>query len=304
MCLFLYPVPKNKKSKKVKKLATTKTASGESIQEDTYWIADEALQQGAEAAIMPRPHGYWVPFGAEQRFEEYEPGYITKAQWASHGETLKGTLTAAKETGNKIDGLKGFVSSGMVESRDAIKNTQGAIKGTHLAINDTYAAVEDVHNSLKMTYEAIKKNHSEYSNKQDECAAEIAKVRKLLEEEAKKREEAHRKQQNIEEAWNYYQRFRQAEQDAEPKSSRSSTRSHSSSHSESNPFYRCRVDPWGAWHHHHSPFAGWDKFYDGNIDDDFGHHRPPPPPPPPAAPRPPYNAARGNRRPRHFQGWL
>ncbi|OTA92127.1 hypothetical protein M434DRAFT_396677 [Hypoxylon sp. CO27-5] len=345
MCLFLYPAPKTKKSKKGKKQATTKTPGGENIQE----------------AAMPHPHGYWVPFAAEQRFEEYEPGYITKAQWTSHDETLKGTLGAAKENGNKIDGLKGFVSSGMTEARDAIKNTQGAIKGTHLAINDAYTAVQDVHSTLKTTYEAIKKNHSEHTNKQDGCVAEIAKVRKLLEDEAKKREEAHQKQQNIQEAWNYYQRFRQAEHYAEPKSSRNGFRSHSSSRSSSssstnndskprrrpNPFeerhepesrqhrdrdlkrafreylneflseaqpqakgpegnhenhhhfYSYYADPWGGWHHHRQPYPGWSESYDGNIDGDIGQHWAPPPPP-----QRPHNAARGHRRPRHFQGWM
>ncbi|KAI1415917.1 hypothetical protein F5Y13DRAFT_206859 [Hypoxylon sp. FL1857] len=333
MCLFLYPAPTNKKSKK--KQTTAKTGSRGDIPEPPFGIADEALKYGistTEGAAMPYPY----VFGAEQRFEEYEPGYITRAQWASHAETLKGTLGAAKENGNKIDGLKGFVSSGMTEARDAIKNTQGAIKGTHLAINDTYMAVDDVCNTLKTTYETIKRNHSEYANKQDGCAAEITKVRMLLEEEAKKRDELLQKQQNMQDAWNYYQLIRQAEQDAEPKSSRSSTRSHSSSRSSSSSndnkgskprrqqapgrnrytnspegnhedrhhFYPYHADPWSGWYHHYAPHyapsPGWDEFYDGNIDDDIRQRRPQPPPPP----RRPENAARGARRPRHYQGWM
>ncbi|KAI1134542.1 hypothetical protein F5Y05DRAFT_398321 [Hypoxylon sp. FL0543] len=339
MCLFLYPAPKTKKrSKKSKK----QVASGENIQEAEFRIADEALRQGlwtAEAAAMPHPHGYWVPFGAEQRFEEYEPGYITKGQWASYNETLKGTLSAAKENGNKIDGLKAFVSNGMTEARDAMKSTHGAIKGTHFAINDTYTAVEDVHNTLKATYEAMKKNHGEHTDKQDECAAEIARVRELLEEEAKRREEAHRKQQNIEEAWNYYRFFREAEQDAEPKSSRSSSSSSGGRYNGGTPrrrqahsedrhehdgrhhhpdqdlkravrecfnefvdearFYPCNADACGGWHHHHHPHF---RSWD-NLSDSYVEDDIRQHRSPHPHRRHAHNVARGNRRPRHFPGW-
>ncbi|KAI2468826.1 hypothetical protein F4781DRAFT_252220 [Annulohypoxylon bovei var. microspora] len=239
MC-FYYPASKSKKSKKARKpTSTNSTTSSESIRDITH----------TRPATMNHPYGVYVPYGAgPQRFEEYEPGYITKAQWASHGETLKGTLGAAKENGGKLDEFRAFVSDGFAETRDSVKNTQNGIRGTHVAINDTYTAVGDVHNTLKETYDAIQKNHGEYAYKQDGCAAEIRQVRTLLEDEAKKREEARRKQQSMQEAWEYYQWFQQAERDAEPKSSKSSTRTHSSgssssSKSESNTRRRRRTPP-------------------------------------------------------------
>ncbi|KAI1459086.1 hypothetical protein F4805DRAFT_100673 [Annulohypoxylon moriforme] len=219
MC-FYYPVSKPKKSKKAKRSTpTSSTTSSESM-----------LPTG-----MNPPYGVYVPYGAGQRFEEYEPSYITKAQaqWASHGETLKGTLGAAKQNGGKIDEVKTCVSDGFAEAQDSVKHTQNAIRGAHIAVDGTYAAVGNVHNTLKEAYDTIKKNHGEYTAKQDGCAAEIRQVRTLLEDEAKKREEARRKRQSMQEAWDYFQWFQQAERDAEPKSSRSSTRTHSSGSSNS-----------------------------------------------------------------------
>ncbi|KAI1107541.1 hypothetical protein F4804DRAFT_351423 [Jackrogersella minutella] len=235
MC-FYYPTskPKNKKAKKP--TSTKRSTSRESTQEFAYTTADQALRQGfpkVGATAMNSPYGMYTPYGAPQRFEDYEPGYITRAQWASHGETLKGTFGAARENGNKLDEMKAFMSNGMTETRDAAKSTQSALVGNHLAIKDTFAAVGDVHKTLKETYDAINKNHGEHVSKQDGCAAEIRQVRTLLEDEAKKREEAQRKQQQMQEAWTYFQSFQQAERNAEPNPSRSSTRTHSSRSSSS-----------------------------------------------------------------------
>ncbi|KAI1208095.1 uncharacterized protein F4807DRAFT_462179 [Annulohypoxylon truncatum] len=238
MC-FYYPAPKSKKSKKVKKSTPTNST-----------LSSGSIQDIARMFPMNHPHGVYVPYGSGQRFEEYEPSYMAKAQaqWASHGDTLKETLGTAKQNGSKLDEVKVYVSDGFAEARDSVKHTQNAIRGTHVAINDTYAAVGDAHNTLKEAYDTIQKNHGEYVAKQDGCVAEIRQVRSLLEDEAKKREEARRKRQSMQEAWEYFQWFQQTERDAEPKSSRSSTRTQSSgsstsSKTDSNTRRRRRTPP-------------------------------------------------------------
>lgn len=221
MC-FYYPTPKPKKSKKSKRpTPAPSTTSIEGIRD-----IPSMLPTG-----MNHPYGVYIPYGAGQRFDEYEPSYITKAQaqWASQGETLKGTLGAVMQNGGKVDEVKACVSDGFAEARDSFKNTNNAIGGAHIAVNNVYTAVGDVHHTVKQAYDTIQKNHSEYSAKQDGCIAEIRQVRTLLEDEAKKREETRRKRESMQEAWEHFQKFQQTERDAEPKSSSSSSSSHKSS---------------------------------------------------------------------------
>ncbi|KAI1090426.1 hypothetical protein F5B19DRAFT_494478 [Rostrohypoxylon terebratum] len=225
MC-FYYPTPKPKKSKKSKRPSPThSTTSIENTQD-----IPSMLPTG-----MNHPYGVYIPYGAGQRFDEYEPSYIAKAQaqWASQGETLKGTLGAVVQNGGKVDEVKACVSDGFADARNSFKDIHNAIRGTHIAVNDAYTAVGDAHHTIKEAYDAIQKNHSEYSAKQDGCVAEIRQVRTLLEDEVKKREEARRKRESMQEAWEHFQKFQQTERDAEPKSSRSSTRTQSSSSSSS-----------------------------------------------------------------------
>ncbi|KAL7629449.1 hypothetical protein AAE478_000969 [Parahypoxylon ruwenzoriense] len=250
MCFFPYPAPKpapkSRRSKKARWTATRKTTRSADIEEAARRAADEVLNQAFPT--MPLGQGanpmYYYPsrnyygYGWEQWPGENQPGY-TQSQWASQGETLKEALDTAKLNGRKIDEAKSSVYSGIMEARDAAKLTHGAVQGTH-------ATVKDIHDSLKETREAIGRNHGEYARKQDGCAAEIGKVRRLLEEEAKKRDEAHQRQQYMQEAWNYAQRLRQEDRDGEPKPSRSSHRSQSSgggSSSSSNGKQRRRRRP-------------------------------------------------------------
>ncbi|KAI1382077.1 hypothetical protein F4677DRAFT_400829 [Hypoxylon crocopeplum] len=252
MCLFLYPANKPKKNKKVKKPT-------EDIQELVPEATDGAMNQGYPATPYGAPpayysYGYPFPYGMEQRPQENEPAYLTKGQWASYDDTLKGSHATAKENGKKIDETKASISGGIAEAREATKHTQSAIKGTHDAIKDTHTAVKNVHDTLKETYDAIKKNHNEHTNKQDGCAAEISKVWKRMEEEAGKRQEAHQRQQNMQAAWNYFQMYRQAEREAEPKPSGSSARTQSSRSSGSRTSQRRRrssedrYEFEGQWH--------------------------------------------------------
>ncbi|KAI1760449.1 hypothetical protein GGR53DRAFT_526059 [Hypoxylon sp. FL1150] len=267
MCIFAYPILRSKKNKKARKPATTsKATSNDQIQE----VANEsypAMPYNVGAGGMPYNYNYYHPYGMEQWLEEdNRPAYITRSQWATHGDTLKGTLDAVQANGKKIDDAKDTLSGGIKDAHDTIKDTRTAVKG--------------VHDTLKETCDALKKNHEECTVKRNECAAKIDKIQKQLEDEAKEREETYQRQQ---EAWNHYHIYRQAKQDAEAASTRShsgSSRSGSSDRSHERRRRRhereLRQDftdyfhpPW-AWPHPMPPFPSQDDYYGG-----FGQRIPP-----------------------------
>ncbi|KAF3056417.1 hypothetical protein GL218_06671 [Daldinia childiae] len=226
MCFFHYPAPKPR-NKKAKKQAGLRRAVGSNVVHDIpYEAADDALYQEptgvGTAATMYHPYFNYFPYGMEQYFKD-EPYYVTRGSWASHGEALNGSLGATKEIGEKIEELKGVVSGGVAVARALAGSTQSTLEGTRDDINNTHAAVQGANDALRQTHDAINKHYDEHSTKQDKCVAEISKVRTMLEEDAKNKEQARQRQQNMQEAWNYYQWFRQAEQEAEQKSSSKSS---------------------------------------------------------------------------------
>ncbi|KAI0854252.1 hypothetical protein F5Y00DRAFT_222624 [Daldinia vernicosa] len=236
MCFFHYPAPKPR-NKKAKKQASLRRAVGGNVVHDiAYEAADNALYQEpagiGTTTAMYHPYFNYFPYGMEQYFKD-EPYYVTRGAWASHGEALNGTLGATKEIGEKIEELKGVVSGGVAVARALAGSTQGALEGARDDINNTHAAIQGANNALRQTHDAITKHYGEHSTKQDKCVAEISKVRSMLEEDAKNKEQARQRQQNMQEAWNYYRWFRQAEREAEQQKS-SSSKSSSSSSSSSN----------------------------------------------------------------------
>ncbi|KAI5866604.1 hypothetical protein GGS23DRAFT_278929 [Durotheca rogersii] len=216
MCFFHYPAPKpaprHKGGRREKSTVTTRrrrTASIEDIEEAARRAAEEALDQAFpmapyESSVNEMHHYYHYPCrgynargGCEdRRSRESPPSYnhITQSQLASHGEALRDALEAARGNGRKIDEVKASVQEAAREVREA--------------------------------RDAIAKNQSDQAGGRDACAAEIGRVRRLMEEEAARREEARQSQRNMQEAWNYVQWFRQA--GAEPKTSSTSSTSSSS----------------------------------------------------------------------------
>ncbi|KAI1485468.1 hypothetical protein F5X96DRAFT_674612 [Biscogniauxia mediterranea] len=256
MCLFPYPAhpPKSKKGKKMKKLADR-----EYIQETTRKVIDEAIGQtfseGSYYATAPVRMLSRNRIGCEMDYwpEEYRHAHVTQGQWNEHKETLKKTYDMVGDDGKKMDSLRvTMVGEGEVtrdaikETYNSVKDTQGAVGDAQDAIKSTRDAIESAHTDIKNSKDAITstrdavrdaqemimKTHGEQISKQADCAAEVDKVRKFLEEDARKRDEAEKRQQTMQEAWNYAQWLRQADWNAIP-FSRSSSRSTSSRRSES-----------------------------------------------------------------------
>ncbi|KAI1498246.1 hypothetical protein F5X99DRAFT_335784 [Biscogniauxia marginata] len=274
MCLFPFPAqpPKSKKSRKTKN-----PASSEDIRETTRKAIDEAVGQ-MFPTVSPYPAvtpGHMlrqnhIGYDMDYWLEENQHAHVTRGQWNEHKETLKNAHNMIGTNGNKIDDLRDAVCGevevtqnaikethdSVKDARGAIKDTQDAVKGTQDAIKSTHDAIIGAHEDIKSTREAIqnthnevkearktmKESHSEQVSKHADCAAEVDKVRKLLEDEAKKRDEAHLRQQTMQEAWNYVQSLRQADRDAN-QLSRSSSRSTSSRSGGSRRRHKAPEDP-------------------------------------------------------------
>ncbi|KAI0600233.1 hypothetical protein F4775DRAFT_76648 [Biscogniauxia sp. FL1348] len=256
MCLFPYPAhPTN--SKKGKK--TKKPAKREDIQETTREVIDEAVSQifsaGSSYATAPVRILSRNRIGCEMDYwpEEYRHAHVTQGQWNDHKETLKKTYDMVGDNGKNIDGLRDTMGGEGEVTRDAIKETHNSVKDTQGAVGDAQDAINSAHIDIKNSLDAITsthhavrdaqemmmKAHGEQISKQADCVAEIETIRKLLEEDARKRDEAERKQQTMQEAWNYAQWLRQADRDANQFSrTRSSSRSTSSRRSESRRRYK------------------------------------------------------------------
>ncbi|CAJ2501674.1 Uu.00g045270.m01.CDS01 [Anthostomella pinea] len=256
MCLFP-TTPKRKKA--VKKCGHVKATSEQDFLNVANKAADEAIKRvlpttptfaaANPVRMVSRDHlGYPVDFWPP---EESLPANITRGQWKEHTETSKKTLAAAQESDKKTGDAREAISAEVKEAQEAIKDadtsikvahtsvkdTQTAVKDTHATVKEVHDAIKDTQKAIKVTQDAIKGNHGEHLSKQGECAASVDQVRKLLEDDARRRDEAAQKQQTIQEVLNYVQYLRQADRAAaaEPRSrsSRSSSRTASMRSSES-----------------------------------------------------------------------
>ncbi|KAI0817507.1 hypothetical protein GGR55DRAFT_22568 [Xylaria sp. FL0064] len=66
------------------------------------------------------------------------------------------------------------------------KDAQKAIDAAQTEIDNTHAAVEEAQVAIQG---AVNDKHAELLSKQEACVADVAKVRELLEEQAKQRQE-------------------------------------------------------------------------------------------------------------------
>ncbi|KAI1805999.1 hypothetical protein F4811DRAFT_197666 [Daldinia bambusicola] len=241
MCFFHYPAPKPRHKKAKKQAGLRRAVGGEVVHDVAYEAAGDALHQEAAgvggapaaAAMMYQPYLNHLPYGVEQYLQD-EAGHAARGARAAPGEALDRALGAAEELGKKVEELKGVVAGGVADAAVRAGGAQDALQRTRDEVHHAHAAVQGVDDALRQTHRAIDKHYLEHSTKQDQCAAEITKVRTMLEEEARNKERKRQRQQDMQEAWNYYyQWFRQAEHEAQEKKSSSKSSSSSSNSSSS-----------------------------------------------------------------------
>ncbi|KAI1828120.1 hypothetical protein F4861DRAFT_244150 [Xylaria intraflava] len=144
-------------------------------------------------------------------WEDNYPAMITKKQWGDYMGMASNTYSLSQDSRAKIGEAKNAITGEIKEAQKAIKDahvdvnsmearvreTRGAIDLAQASIRNTHVAINEAHLSIKKTQDAIQDNHAEYLSKQRECAADVARVRQLLEEEAKQREETRRLQEMV-----------------------------------------------------------------------------------------------------------
>ncbi|KAI2629019.1 hypothetical protein GGS21DRAFT_234619 [Xylaria nigripes] len=140
------------------------------------------------------------------------PTMMSKRQWKDYTKMSSNAYDISQEKGAKIGEAKSAIIGEIKNAQRAIKDAHvGVISGTesrvketrdavdlaHASIRNTHIAVNEAHLALKKTQDIIQDNQAEIMNKQEACAADVARIRQLLEEEAKQREETRRVQEMV-----------------------------------------------------------------------------------------------------------
>ncbi|KAI1368011.1 hypothetical protein F5Y08DRAFT_296953 [Xylaria arbuscula] len=131
-------------------------------------------------------------------YEDNHPATISIKQWRDHTQAAQNACAAAQDNGKRIDDAKSAMKSDIKEAQKAIRETHASVNSTESQVRETREALDLAHLSITNTQQAILKtqglindNHSEQMRNQQACAADVARVRDLLEGEEKKREQAH-----------------------------------------------------------------------------------------------------------------
>ncbi|KAI3329120.1 hypothetical protein HD806DRAFT_548289 [Xylariaceae sp. AK1471] len=155
--------------------------------------------------------GYGYGYADLSAWEDNYPAMVSGGQWKEHMQTAKNTYDASQEHGKMLVEVKGVITSEIKQAQKAIKETHDSVNTTeshvkdtrevvdlaYAGIKNTHAAVKEAQMAIKKTQDGIQENHAAHMGKHEECAADVKRVRQLLEEEAKKREEARRMQEMV-----------------------------------------------------------------------------------------------------------
>ncbi|KAI0432930.1 hypothetical protein F5Y09DRAFT_113286 [Xylaria sp. FL1042] len=128
-------------------------------------------------------------------WEDNYPAMVSVKEWKDHAQTAKNMCDSVQENGKKI----GEVKSAIEETQAGVKTTDSHVKDAHKAVDLAQQKIENAHGTVKEANKAIQNTindkHAELLSKQAACAADVARVRELLEGEAKKREEEAKKRE-------------------------------------------------------------------------------------------------------------
>ncbi|KAI0459442.1 hypothetical protein F5B21DRAFT_302239 [Xylaria acuta] len=214
MCLLIDVMCPKTKSKS--KTSSKKTSKKEKCPECmTRKITREELNQmylpsgGMPVTYQPGyDYGYSYGYGDWSAWEDNYPAFISNKRWKDHTQTAQNAYGSAQENGKKIGEAKNAITSEIKEAQKAIKETHASVTGVVSYAEGARAAIDLAHAGIKSTHVAVKEGHlaiqdaisnkhAEHMSKQEECAADIARVRQLLEEEARQREETRRLQEMV-----------------------------------------------------------------------------------------------------------
>ena len=143
-------------------------------------------------------YGYYKDWAA---WEDNNPAVISIKQWRDHTQAAQNACTSAQENGKTIENAKSAIKSDIKEAQKAMKETvnsaESHVKETRDAVGLAHDCIKEAQLAIHKTQDTINDNHAEQLSKQQACAADVARVRQLLEEEAKKREETRQVEQMV-----------------------------------------------------------------------------------------------------------
>ncbi|KAI0914852.1 hypothetical protein F4823DRAFT_571833 [Ustulina deusta] len=219
MCLLLgamCPKTKTKSRTSTKKSSKKHECHGYTTRKTTK---EELWQTYLPPMPMPmmNQHQPGYNYGHGYGYEDWAawvdnyPATISTKQWREHMQTAQNAYNSAQENEKRIGEVKSAITSDVKEAQTAIEETHASVKNTETRVKDTRDAIGMAHDSIKSTHAAVKEaqlaiqktqdaindKHAEHLSKQEACAADVARVRQLLEEDAKKREETRRVEEMV-----------------------------------------------------------------------------------------------------------
>ncbi|KAI1341606.1 hypothetical protein F5Y15DRAFT_361958 [Xylariaceae sp. FL0016] len=229
MCLFPFAAPRPTKRPSRGPKKSPQVGGQPEVREVIYTHYPFMAPHPAATPINLPSNPSYMGYGFERWAEEHQPMNLTKGQWKEHAETTKLILDGVKGNSAKIDSAKETVSDEVKEAQKAAQDAHSSVRNVHAAVKNAQEAIQNNHKEIKSTQKVMDDHHSEHNKKQDDCAVEVEKIRKMLEEEAKKGEESSQKQLNMADLWSYLQWFQQSEQLRNGSSSSTQTSSTASS---------------------------------------------------------------------------
>ncbi|KAI0409761.1 hypothetical protein F4802DRAFT_162359 [Xylaria palmicola] len=206
MCLLLDVMCPKTKTKS--KTSSTKMSTKHGCRCRTCTMREIAKDEISKCYPLPVPappmnqalvgynysHGY--SYGDWATWEDNNPATISNKQWQDHVQTARNAYDSSQQSGKKISEAKNALESEIKEAQKAIKETHASVKSSaketreavDLAHKSTHMALKEAQLAILKTQDMVHEKYAEHMSKQAACAADVARVRQLVEEDARKRE--------------------------------------------------------------------------------------------------------------------
>ncbi|GAP86158.1 hypothetical protein SAMD00023353_0302910 [Rosellinia necatrix] len=148
-------------------------------------------------------YGYDYRYGDWLAWQDNRPMMVSEKRWREYAQSGQDVYNTAQENGRKINEVKSAITGEIREVREAIKEAQAGVSSTESYVKETRDAIDLAHAGIRGTHIAVKEAQLAIQETQEACAADIASVRQMLGEEAKKRENAARQRLEAEKERRY-----------------------------------------------------------------------------------------------------